>query len=140
MIIVDSRFLTELQLQFLVDKVAEVLGEKHKYVAELSSRRQNAVAKVWNWLFWRTNQRVIEVGVPQTYGWFQLIAVNPYPHAIPETLDQTTLSRRKGLVHLIVHEISHFKTMQRMRNRIKKHGQYEGYKRTQMSMQTVHLG
>ena len=125
---VDSRFLTELQLQFLTDQVAEALGEKHKYIAELSGRRQNAVAKVWNWLFLRTTQRIIEVGNHQTYGWFPLIAVNPYPHAISTEPSQATLTSRKRLIKLIVHEISHFKTKERMRNHIKRVGRI-GYKR-----------
>ena len=115
----DSRFLTELQLQFLTDKVAEALAEKHKYIAELSGRRQNAVAKVWDWLFLRTTQRIIEVGNHQTYGWFPVL---------PTATQQATFSMRERLVRLIVHEISHFKNMQRMRTRIKKYGR-PGFKR-----------
>jgi len=86
------QFLTEQQLQFLVDKVAEVIGEKRKYVAQINlKRRWGTVACTWDYLRGNTNRRKIEFGSYHASLW------NHSPEKRPE------------LIKAIVEEIAHFK-------------------------------
>jgi len=86
------QFLTEQQLQLLVDKVAEVVGEKRKYVAQVNlKRRWGSAAMVWDYLRGNTNRRKIEFSSYHASLWF---------HS-PE--------KRPELIRTIVEEIAHFK-------------------------------
>lgn len=87
-----TQFLTRQQLQFLVDKVAEAVGEKRKYVAQINLRRRwGSAAMVWDYLRGDTNRRKIEFGSYHASLWF---------HS-PE--------KRPELINTIVEEIAHFK-------------------------------
>lgn len=101
-----TQFLTEQQLQFLVDKVAEAVGEKRKYVAQINlKRRWGSVALTWDYLRGNTNRRKIEFGSYHASLWF---------HS-PE--------KRPELIRTIVEEIAHFKVeVRRYKNkRIPRH-------------------
>jgi len=96
------QFLTEQQLQFLVDKVVEAVGEKRKYVAQVNlKRRWGSAALVWDYLRGNTNRRKIEFGSYHASLWF---------HS-PE--------KRPELIRTIVEEIAHFKVeVRRYKNKL----------------------
>lgn len=130
MIKVDSRFLTELQLQFLVDKVAEALGEKCKYVAIINGRRQyGAAAYVLHWIYGRTKQRRIEFSKNATCGW---------GYSIKTFSDESyRKEKRRSLIKLIVHEIAHFKREERNRNKARKNGRISRHKHHTKRFKTI---
>jgi len=80
----------EEQMQYLVDRVAEAVGEKHKYYAKINLRRTGAVAWTWEWIRGATTRRKIEIGRDKVQGLFDA-------------------SWRKSLIEAIVEEIAHFK-------------------------------
>jgi len=113
----ERMFLTELQLQYLVDQVAVATGEKGKYYVKFVPRkRYGAVAYVWDWLRWRTNRRVMGFSRNETYGWFETESDENQP---PEQVRAYHESRRKNLIRDIVHEIAHFKQYARWRTKAK---------------------
>jgi len=110
-------FLTELQLQYLVDQVAVATEEKCKYYVKFVPRkRYGAVAYVWDWLRWRTNKRVIGFSKNETYGWFE---TEMEKDQTPEQTRTYHQHRRYGLIRDIVHEIAHFKQYARWRRKSK---------------------
>lgn len=111
----QQRFLTKEQLQFLVDRVAEAVGEKHKYVANINARRHyGAVAHTGAWVRGDTNRRVIEFSRNSTYGWFETEADKTQPQDQNIAYHQ---AKRTQLIKDTVHEIAHFKTEQLYRTR-----------------------
>lgn len=111
----QGRFLTREQLQFLVDKVAEAIGEKHKYVANINARRHyGAVAHTGAWVRGDTNRRVIEFSRNSTYGWFETEEEKGQPQDQNIAYHQ---AKRTQLIKDTVHEIAHFKTEQLYRTR-----------------------
>jgi len=87
----DFLSVNETQLQYLVDRVAEIVDEKHKYYAKINLRRTGAIAWTWEWIRGRTNRRRIEVGRDKVEG---LLGSE---------------EKRHSLINSIVEEIAHFK-------------------------------
>ena len=84
-------FLSKEQLQHLVDKVAEAVGEKHKYVARINLRRRGAVAFTRRWIRGDTNRRMMDFGRDDIKQWFG------------------SDEDKRSLLETIVEEIVHFK-------------------------------
>jgi hypothetical protein len=111
-------FLSIYQLQYLVDKVAEAIGEKHKYEAVINPHlRYGARAFTNAWVRQRTNRRKIEFSYNEIQGWFEEESdKNMQPEGVAASYHK---HRRTTLVKTIVHEIAHFKTEQLYRTRVK---------------------
>jgi len=93
-----TNFLSIYQLQHLVNKVAEAIGEKRKYNAVINPHLRYGARALTNvWVRLKTNRRKIEFSYNEIRGWFE------------------EEQRRIQLVKTIIHEIAHFKTEQRYR-------------------------